>query len=260
MCNKLDKKIDSIYSFLKDNKAYNRDFQREYYNSLIKGAGPGRESKVISLLYSTVNTQSQPKIGPTARFFQEIYENHGNLTSFKSLINWLNGETSTSTTYLALYEGLIEKPGWGPKTSALFCKNIFNLHSGTYAKGLKIWKDAPRKIKNEDRLYLPVDSVIIYIFQEIGFENANFTSINDYLNCRYKGDKIVLWDDLWFWGFITQVVQNNSRIHGINMDKYWCVCTANKDRDHIAKIERKANEFMKLAYFKPPIDSRVDTQ
>ena len=65
----------------------------------------------------------------------------------------------------------------------------------------------PNASCNCDRLYLPVDSVITHIFDKHLSADArwNFSRINDYLWKRpFSSDEILIWDDLWFWGFTAQ--------------------------------------------------------
>lgn len=60
---------------------------------------------------------------------------------------------------------------------------------------------------------LPVDTVIKHIFKRINGTEMNFDSINNFLiNGGYRSnEKMLIWDDLWFWGFITQNAQNGNR-------------------------------------------------
>jgi hypothetical protein len=137
--------------------------------------------------------------------------------------------------------------GWGEKTAALFTKSIYHLHNGKYPIELKLWKDAPTKIQANDKLYLPVDAVILFIFKKAKLTTKQgFSSINNFLSENYQGDKMEIWDDLWFWGFITQKGGRNNRIQKWNEAKYWALLHTNKNAKAITEINTKAVDFIKL--------------
>ena len=64
---------------------------------------------------------------------------------------------------------------------------------------------------------------------------------------------MLIWDDLWFWGFITQRSAPKShgggRTVGWNEGKYWSIPHAPRQPDDIAEIMRLSREF--LAHLKP---------
>lgn len=113
---------------------------------------------------------------------------------------------------------------------------------------LEIWEDAPQSLNNNDRLYIPVDTVIIEIFKRIGFDRCNFDTINKEVAKYYHGEAIEVWDDLWFWGFITQRRSGNQRTLGWNPNKYWSLENSNKDEIIITEIKEKAEHFLKLLF------------
>ncbi len=55
----IDEKQKEIYEFLNAHRKYNRELQAKYYQSII-AAYNYPKGKLISLLYSVANTQSQP--------------------------------------------------------------------------------------------------------------------------------------------------------------------------------------------------------
>ncbi|OXB21476.1 hypothetical protein B0A80_16910 [Flavobacterium tructae] len=141
---------------------------------------------------------------------------------------------------------MIKQKGWGEKTAALFCKSIFHLHNGNYSKEIKIWDDVPSIIARKDIFYLPVDAVIIAIFNKLEpLVKWNFTNINKYLRYHYNSSDIEIWDDLWFWGFITQNGSQN-RIFEWNENKYWVLKESDKSQIIIDEIKTKSNEFLSL--------------
>lgn len=197
----MKKNLDPIYRFLSENREHNKDLQERYYKSINAGHDDVKD-KVVSLLYKTVNTQSRPRIDKLSEFYRFIYEDLDALTSFGSFVERIS--RNKNGKYADLFKGLRKKSGWGSKTSALFVKSIFQLHNGQYNPDLLLWNDAPKTIEKDDHLYLPVDSVIIEIFKKLGCNKPDFDSINRELRKHYSGEKIEVWDDLWFWGFITQ--------------------------------------------------------
>src|SRR5690606_8375511 len=113
--------------------------------------------------------------------------------------------------------------------------------NANYPPELKIWDDAPTEIKDNDSFYLPVDAVIISIFNSLENKNWDFKNINKKLK-EYDGNDIEIWDDLWFWGFITQKGTGNVRKMEWNLNKYWTLRESDKNPFMIEKIKNKAEE------------------
>lgn len=249
----LESKLPEIYNFLKENRKYNKEVQQNFYNAAILPF-ENINDKIISLLYNIVNTQSQPRIKLLADFFRKIHSNLDELNSFKEFVEFLNDSDKVPVNYFSLYKGLNNQKGWGNKTAALFTKSIYHIHNGEYSDNLKIWKDAPKTLVDSDTLYLPVDAVIIKIFEELDKENKtqDFKSINNRLNnSKYSNYDIEIWDDLWFWGYITQKGSGKNRKishveEGWNEDKYWALKESNKDPNTINEIKTKAKSFLKF--------------
>jgi len=240
----METKLNDIYEFLSNNRAYNKELQTKYYNSVISSRGDVRD-RVISLLYHVANSQSQPKIDYLAKFYQFIYEDTDSLTSFKKFVKRVSDKEDGC--YEDLFRGLKKCSGWGDKTSALFTKAVFQLRNDNYGKSLQLWKDAPQDIGENDRIYLPVDAVIKEIFKKIGYKMFGFYTINNEINKNYHGAEIEVWDDLWFWGFINQrVVDDGKRKFEWNSDKYWSLEHSNKDVAVIKEIEEKSKCFLKI--------------
>ncbi|MDA7848170.1 hypothetical protein N8972_01640 [Sulfurospirillum sp.] len=252
----MEQKLIQILKFLTDNNKYNKELQIKFALGSV-GHHVEPFEKLVTLLYDTVNTQKAPSMRLLPNFFRGIYEKKDRLNSFHSFVKYLNkGEIDEDMPFKSLYEGLKSHKGLGEKTSALFVKNIYNYHhvfqQDKKRKELKIWDDVPELNKN-DKLYLPVDSVIKVIFNTLSPKmNRNnkpkdwtFDDINKYFQ-SFSNEDVILFDDLWFWGFITQRVEKKQRKLGWNDEKYWMTKELNKDKDTIDDIKEKAEEFIEI--------------
>jgi hypothetical protein len=182
----------------------------------------------------------------SAVFFQTIADPANSLNSFTDFLKTIGATNNTSTSYSSIFQLLSKQPSWGNKTAALFTKAVYHTHIG-YAKELNFWSDAPLQLLNDDKIYLPVDAVILHIFENLGNPcKNNFLEINKYIKDKLPDTDFEVWDDLWFWGFITQKVHENKRILEFNRAKYWNIHHAPKDKDTIAKTEILANQFIHL--------------
>ena len=235
--------LEQIFNFLNENRKYNFELQNRFYLATLSAYTEPKD-KLISLLYGTANTQSQPKIDKLANFYKKIHEDEICLKSMEAFIEMLLPKNPNN--FDSLYRGMNIQDGWGKKTAALFTKNIFHLHNGEYSDNLKIWDDVPNKIAEEDSFYLPVDAVIIAIFNKLNNSNWNFDRINKTLRNLYYGQEIEIWDDLWFWGFITQNGTGNDRKFEWNENKYWILNETDKDPKMIAEIKKKSTEFLTI--------------
>ena len=242
----MNSKYSEIFNFLKQNRIFNNELQEKFYKRIIL-TEVATENKVLALLHEVVNSQSKPNIDKIAEFFKSLFENTTHLNSFESFVKRINSKNPESS-HKNLYYGMLSQPGWGNKTAALFTKCVYHLHNGIYSKELKIWNDSP-KLENEDDLYLPVDSVIISIFKKLNFpEPISFKSINFFLQANYTNEEIEIWDDLWFWGFITQKGSGDKRTHEWNENKYWVLRDSDKDSEVINSVKIKAQEFIELLH------------
>jgi len=235
-----EEKLKLIYDFLNKNREFNKRVQSKYYSSIL--SHKNKSEKVISLLYHVVNSQSQLNIDHWFKFQKSIQDDLGCVKSFADFVKKLCGKGSN--LYIDLFSGLKSQDGWGEKTSALFVKSVYHTHNGNYDKSFRFWDDAPRAIDREDELKLPVDKVISHIFNEIGLSDT-FKGINKILCEHFSGKKIEVWDDLWFWGFITQKGSKDRSIEW-NESKYWSLEHTNKNESEINKIRSKADDFIKL--------------
>lgn len=242
----MENTLKKLFSFLQKNRKHNKKLQTKYYQSIIDPQNSISE-KVISLLYHIVNTQSQPKIDNIASFHKGINKNIECLNSFESFISKLKPNEDTQINYKGLFETVRNQIGWGNKTSALFSKTIYHLHNNEYPIELKIWDDTPDFSNEYDTFFVPVDAVIIAIFKEIEPNtNWNFNNVNKKIKNYYKGIDIEIWDDLWFWGFITQIGSGENREMKWNENKYWVLRETDKNSETIEEIRLKAEEFLSI--------------
>ncbi|MEZ0181452.1 hypothetical protein AB9T89_04345 [Flavobacterium oncorhynchi] len=239
----MNTKIDHLFKFISNNRQYNKALQERYYRSVILPYKDENE-KIISLLYHIANTQSQPKIDKLAEFYKSIITEENSLKSFKEFVVKIN--PNGESNFGSVYKGMLNQKGWGPKTSALISKSIFHLHNGQYSEDLKIWDDVPKLIDDNDSFYLPVDAVIIAIFKKLDSSKKwDFDKINKTLKTKYKAQEIEIWDDLWFWGFITQNGGENRKFEW-NENKYWVLKESDKDKMKIEEIKNKCQEFLEI--------------
>jgi hypothetical protein len=228
---------------MSQNRQYNKDLQQRYYRSFITSCVTEKE-KIISLLYHIANTQSRPNIDRLAGFYKTIINAESSLRTFAQFMQIIN--PSVPCGFESLYNGMLKQTGWGAKTSALLSKSIYHLHNGQYSPELKIWDDVPSAIEDTQRFYLPVDSVITAVFQKLDpAVNWNFKSINSYLKTKYTSSEIEIWDDLWFWGFITQN-GSQDRKFAWNENKYWVLKESDKSSNIIIEIKGKCEEFLNV--------------
>lgn len=240
---RMNDRLENTFSFLTKNRQFNHLLQERFYHSVISPHS-GTEAKIVSLLYHIANTQSQPKIDSLASFYKSIFQDTSCMSSMRNFIDKINPDRPLN--FDSLYNGLKNQNGWGKKTSALFSKSIYHLHDEHYSENLKIWDDVPKTIAENDNFYLPVDAVIIAIFKKIDSSvNWDFDKINKTLKAKYNGHEIEVWDDLWFWGFITQNGSGDNRVFEWNENKYWVLKESDKNPEIITSIKEKADEFLK---------------
>ena len=77
----MNQKLNDIYSFLNENRAYNLPVQIGAYKMAMMPYHTTYD-KVYALLYSILNSQSQLKMDKSAVFFQTIANSGNSLNSF----------------------------------------------------------------------------------------------------------------------------------------------------------------------------------
>jgi hypothetical protein len=249
---KRPKNIEDLFEFLRENHEYNKIVQEADIRRTLASCGTVEE-RARRLLYEIVNTQSQPKLDPIAKFFQRIEATPQALTSYRCFSAFLGVKPGPDGgLFNALKE--LKGNGWGDKTSALFIRNLAVIASKPDLKQM-FWFDVQKV--NDERIRLPVDAAIFAIFSRLKVDELEpllrhkaFGNINNYLRqtLSYSNAQMLIWDDLWFWGFITQrsEVGKKERTHEWNEAKYWSIFTAPKDSQSIGEIQRLAKEFLKL--------------
>ena len=242
----MERKLADLFEFISKHREFNHKLQEsDYKSTLLWHDESDQVQKVMSMLYDVANTQSQPKIDNLSKFYRFMRENEECLTSFKSFVLLLN--PNMSPNYKSLFVGLKNQDGWGPKTSALFAKSIYHIHNGLYDDRLKVWNDAPTQLNSDDQFYLPVDSVIIKIFEHLERRDKNqkwtFNRINKCISEHYTSEDIEKWDDLWFWGFITQKTlvidkETKKRVFEWNSNKYWALQHSYKSSSTVIEVKK----------------------
>ena len=253
-------RLKLIFQFLTLHRDWNRDFQNfEYRRSLAYCASePNPEkARLHELLRGTAATQSQPRMGLLGPFWRSLHAFEANgMNSMDAFTAHLEATRSPPKVMKVaagplerLYLALKEQSGWGAKTSALFVKNVIRIHQGPAE--FHFWKDALElsrgSIKN-DRVYLPVDRVIEKLFSALDMQRPTFDKINKLLHEEYNSDEVIVWDDLWYWGFFTQIVMKDEESGNIstndymrertmqwNTDKFWCQIAAEKECEQVLK-------------------------
>ena len=251
------KHIEALFEFLKVNHDHNKKIQEDDIKITLDSC-QSVERRALLLLHKIVNTQSQPKLHLSAQFFQSVEKASGCLKKFSAFKAFLrsNGKANSSMDF---FEALNSQHGWGKKTSALFIRNLALIDANPALSNL-FWEDI-EKLKAEP-IRLPVDKVILATFArmfpgENGTKSAfeSFVAINKYLRQTREFDnaQMLIWDDLWFWGFITQTSKSKGtpppptvRSHEWNLEKYWSIFTASKDEATVREIRILAEEFLDL--------------
>lgn len=244
----IEKRLPAIFEFLAKHHQLSLAFQRKEWQVMLGGAGTPYE-RLCALLHSIVNTQSQPNLDNLAAYWEKLHKEYPSnqrptLQSFCTFLG-VGGKPPLTN----LFEGLKEQDGWGDKTAALFVKNVINIHRSN-AKHLYIFSDAKkfvRDISAEEQIYLPVDAVIEHIFfPNEPLTGRRFKPINKILHKFTGGDpeQMLVWDDLWFWGFITQQGDRKNRKIEWNASKFWALRSHVKD--DVATMKKLADCFVKL--------------
>lgn len=254
----MNDRLLKIYNFLQneENKKYNRKVQNLDFEKW--GAGCQYNNQfVFSVFWHCANTQSSPRINLLTHFaekFKKFNDRYADVANnpfplgvfFKELFPV---QESSELLDLAKYGS-----GWGPKTSALLFKSlrvaarcnsdIFDMNSMDI-------------IAADRNSMIPVDSVIKHIFvNNLKFECSGnyFDKINKFLlNCKDQFDPessvcefVDVWDELWFWGFITQSSQNGVRVTAWNRPKLFSISPLLFSNQEIDDISEKSFDFIDL--------------
>ncbi|AVF41565.1 hypothetical protein AL486_19110 [Pandoraea apista] len=192
-----------------------------------------------------LNTQAKPNLDKMHEFFSSAVGADA-FRSYQAFCGFLQVDKRDDVGL-----ALAGQPGWGDKTAALFIRNLAIIEQTPVLRS-RFWKDI--HVLEGQHVALPVDSVISFIFESLNLEmqdeaGKDFRRINTYLRTelKYESSEILTWDDLWFWGFITQRTNplTKAREHcGWNGAKYWAVPHSPKDLATIKLIEKLAGRFV----------------
>ncbi|CAE6766006.1 hypothetical protein R69927_05647 [Paraburkholderia domus] len=246
-------KLQQIFAFLKHNHQWNDAFQLREYKRYLSHCRTPKE-RIIALLHMVAHTQSSPKLEALAGFWEHLeaapWKSDApslvELTDFiqqKGLLIILN-----HGPWDRLFRALSSVSGWGPKTAALFVKCVIQLHRSAHIE-LHFLADAHSAghINESDRIYLPVDAVIKRISLEaasLGL-GQSFDSMNSALfTAGFTPDDMLIWDDLWFWGFFSQNSSRTARTVGWNEARFWGQLSTPKD--DVDAVRKKSAKFLAL--------------
>jgi hypothetical protein len=250
------RRLDRAFSFLQENTKYNQIIQNRTYRDWLCPCANVADS-LSSLLFSNVTTQPLPKLDHLSHCWKKLHLHRhelGDVTDIGGLASWISKYLLEKQTvdpgytvdeFKRLWVVLKNVNGWGEKTAALFIKSLINIHVDPANKDLRFLRHF--KISNLVQPYLPVDKVIKHIFEHhfASRGSLSFTGINKELWARYSSTRdLIVWDELWFWGFITQRSRASTRITELNMSKFWAIRHAPGDLEN--EVEDKAHEFIKI--------------
>lgn len=237
--------IEDVFQFLQRHAHINEAIQIGFVREVLS---PARvEDRALLLMQRVLDTQSSPKLDAIRKFIEPVSQSDclNSCTDFRAYIKRLKRTDD-------LWLGLRQCDGWGEKTAALLVRNLAITERHEALKS-PLWPDVDVLQRNEVRL--PVDAVILAIFERLGPLKKgrtlkSFSAINTYLqdDLGYTSEDMYVWDDLWFWGFITQRSSPNQtqRTHGWNEAKYWAIPHAPKSAREVARIAHLAHEFLAL--------------
>ncbi|MBZ5790654.1 hypothetical protein K8353_11085 [Burkholderia contaminans] len=237
------KQIRDLYAFLVEHHHVNAAIQQGFLGESLSPATV--DDRALLLMHRVLQTQSRPKLDRICQFFSRIRD-QGAYRSFADFHHLI-----TVDGKLGLVDGLALQPGWGAKTAALFVRNLAYIESTPKLRA-KFWRDT--RVLEGDQLRLPVDAVILTIFESLAphinwSKSISPSSVGRYFhhNLEYRDEELLIWDDLWFWGFVTQkTAAGTARVHGWNESKYWAVPHAPRDHQSIQRIKRCSERFLQL--------------
>jgi len=249
-----EQRINELFLFIKSRRAWNTRFQLAEYRRCLSACDSAHQ-RIVALMHMVVHTQSKPKLSALATFWQWMNSAPwGNRApTLVELIDFIERTEAHSHVAVGpwdrLFRALEAIDGWGPKTAALFVKCVINLHRSNLNE-LHFISDveAARGI-DSDRVYLPVDAVIRAIFSAVAEVSATVSvhALNTFLrDLGYGPEDILLWDDLWYWGFFTQNSSSKKRVFGWNPARFWGELSAPKADIHI--LEEECTAFSELMH------------
>jgi hypothetical protein len=249
-------KLHQLLQFLIENQRFNKLIQTEEIKRHLLSSKSGSD-QAKRLLIEAYGSNSLGKLDDSMRFMQVAEKIMSRCGSFKDFCNQLGLDTEYNIrdiTKTLISEFKKEHgSGFGYKKSSLFMRNLALIKRNSNLRKSFQWRDI--ETLQDNFSYIPVDAVIIEIFkhlrtnQIVKIKIIDFENVNKFLSEFHLTDHrndFLIWDDLWFWGFISQKVTKNGRIHMWNEAKYWTIYHAPKDSRSIKKIKGKVEEFLHI--------------
>ncbi|MDE1896071.1 MAG: hypothetical protein KGH91_03235 [Rhodospirillales bacterium] len=252
--------LNEIFLFLKDNTIYNRQTQHAYYSACLSpyatcmSSSGSNYARISSLLHAILQTQSMPSLDDSSKTWKILFEHRAIFDAVQNPTDLLNALTKLSSadhissptggTFDRMWHVLTNSKGFGQKTAALFIKSIIDVHTLEENTRLRFLENV--SVAPDDFVRVPVDSVIKYIFKNITGSNLDFETINDLVFnvIGRTNDEAIIWDDLWFWGFITQHGGGDNRTLAINEAKFWTIYGSPKEK--WADVRAHAEKFVEI--------------
>lgn len=250
--------LHKIYEFLRsaENKKYNRKVQNLDFKKWDVGCLLNNQ-RVLSIFWHCAKTQSNPRINSLTRFadqFRDFNSKNINIANkpfplnvfFKEILLLNDGSELANLAKLG--------NGWGPKTSALLFKS---LRVAARCNNEMFDKESLDLLHSDRNAMVPVDSVIKHIILNVlkfEYDGDDFSQINKILLSYKKQfdpeltlcEFVDVWDELWFWGFITQLSQNRVRVVAWNRPKLISISPVLFSNQEIGEISEKAEAFINL--------------
>lgn len=250
-------RLRETFEFLSKHTRHNRQVQLTAYREWLLPYPDDTAGKLKSILQHIWNTQSQPKMDtvlPTWASFHDnrkVFSGVQTMDDLATAISHLvpegacpNVEADGAYPLDKIWFCLNETAGFGKKTAALFVKAVVDIHTLDKCEDIRFLNNF--EIRKGESIRIPVDTVIIEIFRKITGVRLSFSDINDLIfdDLNYNAMSATTWDELWFWGFITQRNVNGAREFEVNEAKFWSILGAPwGDWDVIAPL---AKEFLEL--------------
>jgi hypothetical protein len=278
--------LREVFEFLERNRYYNEHTQHHFYRQTV-GVWDTPEDKVIALLRAIAMTRANGSIGAISRTWQRIHADRPfqSLVTVTCLANALMQMFPPKFVWVepdkkpleAIFLSLKEAGGFGDKTAALFVKAVVEIHRPATNPKLRFIE--PFNVGEGDSVHLPVDEVIKFIFLNMTSVQATFDGINAALkNHDYTNLDMIRWDDLWFWGFITQKIireevtpvreitgsapksktkreWKSRRTFELNLDRFWVIPETPKDK--WPEVENAATQFLGILRTHHPLSSQL---
>jgi len=251
---KIGRDLDTLYSFLSKNAEYNAHVQHMAYVSVLK-PWSGNYDRISSLLHSHMQLQASPSLDDMSKTCQNLFQHRESFDAVRSPAALLaalrnlsdcsrNVSGSNCETFDCMWHVVKDIPGFGPKTAALLIKAVIDVHTLEVNRNLRFLDGFC--VLQGDFVRVPVDAVIQYIFNRLTGRILDFDTINQLIFKIAGRDsaEATTWDDLWFWGFITQHGGGDKRKLAINEAKFWTIFGSPKNKWNA--VRQRAGEFIEI--------------